>query len=237
VGAAASRGHYVDIEDAAPRERWQQLLRVLGLSTPYIHEMQHAGGAMQRTLVSLVALLTVGVGCGSSAEPTTATEPTQTSTVSTSETPVDPLLGTWARVNSCDAFLRAIQDAGLVDLAPEWLVGAGYFTSKAKIDPMDMCKGATEVEHSHFFTETGEFGSYDENGNQVDDGDYKVVGDRTLTFPSHAKEFGYRITVRYSVGGDTLSFRVRVPDPCNGPCREATGWALSAFYPGAFHRG
>lgn len=168
--------------------------------------------------------------------PSTATEiaPTNTlepaPTTSATEVPVSPLVGTWQRVNSCASFVQAFKEAGLIDLAPEWLVGGGYFTSLDQIDSTDLCKGATEVLHSHFFTASGGFGSYDEKGRQVDNGSYQIVDNRTITFPSSD------VTVHFSIEGDTLMFEVVVPEPCVGSCPEANAWALSAFYPGPFQR-
>jgi hypothetical protein len=153
-----------------------------------------------------------------------------------SEAPSDRLVGTWRRVNSCRRFVQGFADAGLEDLTAEWLVGGGYYVRPRAIDHSRPCRGATEVQHSHFFTEDGRFGSYDQNGEEVDNGDYRILDDATLAFPSHAKEFGGDITVRYRVEGDTLEFAVEVPDPCTGRCRIATAWAISAFYSGAFER-
>jgi hypothetical protein len=106
----------------------------------------------------------------------------------------------------------------------------------------EYCAGAVPArEHSHFFTSGGQFGSLDETGGQVDDGDYKVTSPGVLTFPSHAREFGYtgEITVGYEVDGDTATFNVRLPNVClqGAHCTEAYGWALSAFFgPAPWHR-
>ena len=159
--------------------------------------------------------------------PTNTLEPTPTT--SATEVPVSPLVGTWQRVNACASFVQAFKEAGLIDLAPEWLVG-NYFSSLDQIDSTNLCKGATEVLHSHFFTANGGFGSHDEKGRQVDDGSYQIVDNRTLTFPSSD------VTVHFSMEGDTLMFEVVVPESCVGSCREANAWALSAFYPGPFQR-
>ena len=113
---------------------------------------------------------------------------------------------------------------------------AGTSSAGADIDDARPCRGATEVEHSHIFTEDGRFGSYDQNGEQVDHGDYTILDDTTLTFPTHAKELGGDITVRYRVQEDPLDLEVVPPDPCTGGCRLSTAWAISAFYPGAFER-
>jgi hypothetical protein len=148
----------------------------------------------------------------------------------------NPLVGTWTRVNSCHAFVQAFTQAGLTRLIPDSLVGGGYFKQKSQIDAAHPCKGARQFKHSHFFTATGAFGSYDETGAQVDDGDYKIVAPNTLTFPSHEKDFGYKITVHYRISRKTLTTSVVVPRPCKGKCRGATAWAISAFYPKPFRR-
>jgi hypothetical protein len=152
------------------------------------------------------------------------------------------LVGTWQRTNSCTAFVKAMRRAGISrKVMREWLIGAGYFRSArviARIDSARPCKGARNVKHSHFFTRAGGFGSYDENGGQVDDGNYKIVAPHTLVFPSHATEFGHKIKVHYRIRAGKLRFSVVVPHPCASKCQNVLGWALSAFYPGpAFTRG
>lgn len=148
------------------------------------------------------------------------------------------LIGSWQRTNSCNAFVTAMRRAGLASGLPEWLAGGGYFQSPGQIDRAAPCKGARNAKHSHFFTRAGAFGSRDEKGEQVDDGGYKITARRTLAFPSHAREFGYGIKVRYRIDGGKLRFNVVVPHPCTGKCRAATAWAISAFYAGpAFVRG
>jgi hypothetical protein len=198
--------------------------------------MSHVVTVRAIVVVLIVASL---IGCAttapiSEAPTTTAIAPPNTAestpTTSATEVPVSPLVGEWQRVNSCASFVQAFKEVGLIDLAPEWLVGGGYFTSLDQIDNTDLCNGATEVVHSHFFTANDEFGSRDEMGRQVDDGSYQVVDDRTITFPSSD------VTVHFSFEGDTVMFEVVVPDSCVGSCRNNTAWALSAFYPGPFQR-
>jgi hypothetical protein len=94
-------------------------------------------------------------------------------------------------------------------------------------------------EHDHFFTADGAFGSHDQNGEEVDDGDFEVVDADTVSFPSHAEEFGYDgdLVVDYTVSGDRVMFVVPVPDPCEQECADAYAWALSAFASGAWERG
>ena len=66
----------------------------------------------------------------------------------------------------------------------------------------------------------------------MDEGGYEVVDGDTLSFASHAKDFGYdgNILVDYSIAGNKVTFTVKVPTPCDDACRVAHGWALSAFY-------
>lgn len=93
------------------------------------------------------------------------------------------------------------------------------------------------MKHSHFFTAAGAFGSYDQNGHQVDNGDYKIITPYTLAFPSHTHDFGYKITVHYAIKSGKLRFAVVIPHPCPVRCPGATAWAISAFYSGpAFTR-
>ena len=100
-------------------------------------------------------------------------------------------------------------------------------------DPDHLCADARPAEeHSHFFTEDGEFGSLDAEGNQVDSGDYAVAHADTLSFASHAIEFGYDgdILVDYRVSGDSAEFEVQLSSECDDACLEAHAWALSAFF-------
>jgi hypothetical protein len=175
-----------------------------------------------KLVATLAAMGVVAAGAGTAASATTD----------------HPLVGNWQRTNSCTAFVHAMRRAGLKErVQREWLVGAGYFASPNQIDPAAPCKHARNVKHSHFFTAAGGFGSRDEKGNQVDDGDYKITAPHTLAFPSHARDFGYKIKVRYRIKAGKLRFNVVVPHPCTGKCQNATAWALSAFYAGpAFTR-
>jgi len=97
--------------------------------------------------------------------------------------------------------------------------------------------GATApVAHTDFFTADGQFGSRDENAQQVDEGDYRPVAPDVVTFPSAARDFGDSgtINVQYVVAGNEAMFNVQVPRDCikDPKCTDAFGWALSAFFAG-----
>lgn len=155
-------------------------------------------------------------GCGSETKTNTATR-TASTPPAAAKPKVSPLVGTWRRINSCEIVRADVRAGRAPEARAQWLVGGGYFERAAEIDDAHPCRGATEAAHSHFFTKAGGFGSYDE-------------------FPTHAREFGGEITVRYRIEGDMLTFAVVVPDRCTGKCRLATAWAISAFYPGPFRR-
>lgn len=89
------------------------------------------------------------------------------------------------------------------------------------------CAGAVPRKHSHFFTADGRFGSRDANGQQVDDGKYRLVGD---AFVIDGVTFHY--TIR---GNAALSISPDIPD-CAPSCFEA-GWSIAVAYPGyTWHR-
>lgn len=135
-------------------------------------------------------------------------------------------------MNVCEEALAEFHDAGLDDQIPVFVVG-NFVGEAATPEPGHECDDAQPPEeHSHFFTADGEFGSLDAEGAQVDDGRYELVDADTLSFASHGRGFGYDgdILVDFTTDGDTATFTVNVPDPCEDACRLAHGWALSAFF-------
>jgi hypothetical protein len=172
-------------------------------------------------------------GSGLPAASTAAASRTEESSTETSGINAE-LVGTWTRTQGCETMLAAFEEAGLAESHAEWIVG-NWVGDPAEVewDPDDVCADARPAEeHSHFFTEDGQFGSYDAEGDQVDSGDYAAVDTDTLSFPSHSAEFGYDgdILVDYAVSGDSATFGVQLPTECHDACLEAHAWALSAFY-------
>ena len=191
---------------------------------------------MSALLVSLVLLAT---GCGSdksardqpSRESTTPAAATTTARSSTTS----EIVGRWKRTNKCAELVEALDDAGLGALGPA-MVG-DYFPgtpSKQLAKKNDLCAGAKPIVHYHFFDEGGRFGSLDGQEEQVDDGTYRLVGDRSAVI---SKEFG-DVKFEYEVKGDKLAL-----SPGVTPAMEklalaqplefsAAGWATSVSYPG-----
>jgi len=83
----------------------------------------------------------------------------------------------------------------------------------------DPCKGAKPKQHSHGFEADGAFASYDQEGQQVDEGTYTKVNGRTFTLGEPP------VPVRYRIKGDTATFDVVIPDCKNARCRESTASA------------
>jgi len=85
------------------------------------------------------------------------------------------------------------------------------------------------LEHDHFFTNAGAFGSHNEHSEQVDSGDFEVVDDDTVSFPSHATEFGYDgdLVVDYSIDGDVVAFDVALP----AQCRASAPMRMPGLFP------
>jgi hypothetical protein len=186
----------------------------------------------------LVSLITVA-GCGdeseAGAEPTTS----EGMKASSTEAATPELIGSWHRAQSCAEMLAAFEEAGLTESHRGWLQG-NFYGGKQGPNEGDLCAGAEgPLEHDHFFTTDGAFGSHDQNGEEVDGGDFELVDRDTVSFPSHAEEFGYDgdLVVDYTVSGDVVTFEVALPDPCVDSCADAYAWALSAFASGPWERG
>jgi hypothetical protein len=66
-----------------------------------------------------------------------------------------------------------------------------------------------------------------------------MVDQDTLSFPSHAEEFGYdeELVVDFVVNGGVVTFEGAPPDPCTDSCADAYAWALSAFASGPWEAG
>jgi hypothetical protein len=109
-------------------------------------------------------------------------------------------------VNRCPELVKALDQAGLRAIAAS--VVGDYFPEE---NPMrlarkdNLCEGAEPIVHYHFFDEAGALGSLDENEDQVDDGTYEIIGDRTFVI---SKEFP-DMTFHHEIKGDTLSLSPR----------------------------
>jgi hypothetical protein len=183
----------------------------------------------------LISVLVVGCG-GSESEPSgEASTPPPTATTPTTTAATTGLVGRWERFNECPQLVEAFEQAGLAELAPSYV--GDYFPDanpKELAQKDDLCKGAEPFVHSHFFDEAGAFGSLTENLEQVDDGSYEIVDDRTFVI---SKEFP-DVTFHYTIDGDELTLspvltRALKKEALANPLEfHAAGWAITMSYPG-----
>jgi hypothetical protein len=185
-------------------------------------------------IAALLLSLAAAVGCGDDSDSEADSTTTEETEASSTDSATTELIGSWHRAQSCAEMLAAFQQAGLAESHLEWLQG-NFFGGQPGPTEGDVCEGALgPLEHDHLFTAAGAFGSHDENGEEVDSGDVELVDDDTVSFPSHAAEFGYDgdLVGNYTVSGDVVTFDVALPGACVDACTDAYAWALSAFSSG-----
>lgn len=181
------------------------------------------------TIALILALAACGSDDPSTAERADETPISKTTEPSTSTTA--EIVGHWQRVTTCEDRVKALQEAGLGQYAVEHAAGEGWIagvTSPDQIkDIRHPCKGAVPLNHGHFFTEDGLFGSTDAEGNQVDDGTYEAIDKKTIVIH---KEFG-NITFHYRITNGSLFLDPVLPKCAQSGCFDAQ-WAVAVAYPG-----
>ncbi len=146
------------------------------------------------------------------------------------------------RVVTCQELVSELGKAGLGPLAPyAWLgqtssTGQSSFASGSpKPTKAHPCTGALKREHSHFFNQSGQFGSLDWLGGQVDNGPYRIINHNTahIGSPPAGATFRYRI-----LHGDTLMLspvltKAMIRKALAHPQKfSAAYWAVSVAYAG-----
>jgi hypothetical protein len=139
-------------------------------------------------------------------------------------------------VHECAQLVNALDEAGLAPIAPA--VAGEFFPgmSAAQLARKDdLCHGAEPFVHYHFFDANGQFGSLDENENQVDDGPYETIDSRTFRIGG-APPGG--VVFHYEIAGDTLTLSPVITQEMKAqalanPLEFTTaGWAVAVAYPG-----
>ena len=185
-------------------------------------------------LAGAVAVLVLMCGCAAEEPDTSGGTPAAASEPSASSSEADqpsPLVGAWRRTTTCEERVQALEDAGLGSFAADHAAGEGWIPDVSSVDqlpdPANPCQGAVQRDHEHFFTASGEFGSRDADGMQVDDGTYEVADSQTVVIH---KEFG-DVTFRFDVMGEMLHLYPELPD-CAGEGCFAAQWAVAVSYDG-----
>jgi hypothetical protein len=143
-----------------------------------------------------------------------------------------PLVGRWERVTTCQELVSALTKASLRKTAPAMLAGNGFVpgTPKQLAAKADICKGAVPRRHSHFFTGSGQFGSVDYNGRQVDDGMYRVLNARTVRINDGTFHFSIKgRELRLEPVISAAARRKALAQPLQF---SAAGWQVSVAFPG-----
>jgi hypothetical protein len=176
------------------------------------------------TLAVLVAACTGG------GDATTAGSPAPTPSTSSSSAAAPALVGQWQRIQRCSELVGLLRKAGMPAAVPEMLAEDGWVPGvddPAQIDDRHPCRGAVARKHSHFFTADGQFGSRDTAGEQVDDGQYELVGDdRFVINPGDSDA----VTFHCTVTGDSLRISPEIP-ACRPDCFPAV-WSVAVAYDG-----
>jgi hypothetical protein len=194
------------------------------------------------SLVAVVAgmLATTGCGAGTGAASSAQSPPTSTGT-STGKMAQSGLVGRWTRVTTCLELVADLKRAGLEQVAPyAWLAqtssnGQGSFSpGSPKPTTAHPCTGAIPRKHSHFFTSSGQFGSLDWLGGQVDDGLYRLLDAHTVYIgsPPTGAAFHYRIQDDKLTLTPVITTAMRRKAAANPHKFSAAGWAISVAYAG-----
>ena len=138
-----------------------------------------------------------------------------------------PIVGEWVATQECQRVADMLAAAGfdefIAEQIYEFLPGAD---SPEDVDQDKPCPNAVPLQHSHFFTAGGRFGSRDYAGRLVDDGTYEVRGS-TLVINGAA--------FQHEVSGDVLTLQ---PEPIDvsgcttRECRFEGAWVLMVSMPG-----
>jgi len=199
-------------------------------------------GSVTRAALALLAATAVTAGCASNS----STRPPPATSHSPASSPTGKaavgLVGEWKRVITCQELVNELDKAGLAPLAPYVWLGqtsstglSSYAAGSPKPTKAHPCTGALKRAHSHFFSQSGQFGSLDWLGGQVDNGPYRIINNNTVYIgsPPTGATFHYRI-----VHGDTLTLS---PVLTKAMLRKALAhpqkfsaalWAVSVAYAG-----
>ena len=187
------------------------------------------------------AIATAGCASNSSARPPSPTS--RHPATSPKVTAATGLIGRWERVPTCQELVNELDRTGLTPLAPYAWRGQTSTTGSSSFAPgspkptkAHPCPGAIKREHSQFFTQSGQFGSLDWLGGQVDNGPYRIINNNTVYIgsPPIAATFHYRI-----LHGNTLTLspvltRAMLRQALAHPQKfSAVLWAVSVAYAGS----
>lgn len=140
------------------------------------------------------------------------------------------IVGEWIGIHDCDRIVSMLKAAKLDEFVLESVVDNGLLPGVDTVaqvkDPAHPCVGAVQQPHSHFFTRDGAFGSKDYDASQVDDGTWRIDGDKLVI---DDQPFGFAIS------GDGLTLtppKVDISSCTDRACRFVAAWVLMVAMPG-----
>ena len=116
--------------------------------------------------------------------------------------------------------------------------GGAQDAAQSGQDSNDPCHGVNgRPSHDHVFYKDGRFASLNENGEFVDEDNYKLPNDHTIVFPGSGSKTFPPVTAhfRFSDHQNTVTFDLVLPknlDECSKHCKGVYEWAVSVFYSG-----
>jgi hypothetical protein len=184
---------------------------------------QRGAPAMRRILALMLtsgtlAATAVTIGCTSTSSTHQPAGTSHSPVTSPTNRTAAGLVGRWERVLTCQELVNELGKAGLGSLTPyAWRgqtssTGVSSFASGSpKPTKAHPCPGALNRMHSHFFSQSGQFGSLDWLGAQVDNGPYRIINNNTVYIGSPPAE-------RHSTTASCTATRSCCP-PCSPrPC-------------------
>jgi hypothetical protein len=145
-------------------------------------------------------------------------------------------------VTTCQELVNELDRAGLAPLAPYAWLGQTSSSGQSSFAPgspkptkAHPCTGALKREHSHFFNKSGQFGSLDWLGGQVDNGPYRIINGNTvyISSPPIGAAFHYRILHGNTLMLSPVLTSVMIRKALAHPQKfSVAGWAVSVAYAG-----
>lgn len=199
---------------------------------------------MGRMTVAWIAVAALVVGCAGTIAPTptpaaipTATAAPETAAATVAAPPAtaspaalaSPIVGMWVGRHECQGIADALGAAGFdTAVILENIVGNGLVPGvtdpNTLADVAAACAAAQPLRHSHEFTPTGRFFSYDQVGREVDSGPYRLVDANTVVIGD-----GQGVTFDFTVEGAQLTL---TPQGLPAGCLEFyCQWAIMVSMP------
>jgi hypothetical protein len=145
-------------------------------------------------------------------------------------------------VITCQELVSELDKAGLGPLTPYVWLGqtssngvSSFASGSPKPTKAHPCTGALNRKHSHFFNQSGQFGSLDWLGGQVDNGPYRIINNNTVDIgsPRVAATFHYRILHSDTLMLSPVLTKTMLRQALAHPRKfSAALWAVSVAFPG-----